>query len=102
MSTRALAVVSELDRYVAEIERYPMLGVEEEQSLARRWRDIVAAGLPPDRQAAQEDLKEQFLDAIRTHRDPATRAAKKEVLPDLGAIASGISQALRQARFDEE
>jgi len=39
MSTRALAVVSELDRYVAEIERYPLLGVEEEQALARRWRD---------------------------------------------------------------
>ena len=39
MSTRALAVVSELDRYVAEIERYPILSVEEEQALARRWRD---------------------------------------------------------------
>jgi len=40
MSTRALAVVSELDRYIAEIERYPILGVEEEQALARRWRDL--------------------------------------------------------------
>jgi RNA polymerase sigma-32 factor len=40
MSTRALAVVSELDRYVAEIEKYPLLGVEEEQALARRWRDL--------------------------------------------------------------
>jgi RNA polymerase sigma-32 factor len=39
MSTRALAVVSELDRYVAEIERYPILSVEEEQSLSRQWRD---------------------------------------------------------------
>lgn len=40
MSTRALAVVSELDRYVAEIERYPVLSVDEEQALARRWRDL--------------------------------------------------------------
>jgi len=39
MSTRALAVVSEIDRYVAEIEKYPILGVEEEQALSRRWRD---------------------------------------------------------------
>ncbi|MCK9462050.1 MAG: RNA polymerase factor sigma-32 [Proteobacteria bacterium] len=39
MSTRVLAVVSELDRYVAEIEKYPLLDFEEEQSLARRWRD---------------------------------------------------------------
>lgn len=46
MSTRALAVVSELDRYVAEIERYPLLGPEEERALARRWReggDVAAA-----------------------------------------------------------
>jgi RNA polymerase sigma-32 factor len=39
MSNRALAVVSELDRYVAEIERYPLLRKEEEAALARRWRD---------------------------------------------------------------
>jgi hypothetical protein len=69
---------------------------------AQRWREIVSTDQFPDRSAAQEDLKKQFLEAIRTHRDPATRAAKKEALPDLTAVASGISQALRQAKFDEE
>ncbi|MDD5308590.1 MAG: RNA polymerase factor sigma-32 [Deltaproteobacteria bacterium] len=39
MTTRALAVVSELDRYVAEVSRYPLLSAEEEIRLARRWRD---------------------------------------------------------------
>jgi RNA polymerase sigma-32 factor len=39
MTTRALAIVSELDRYVAEVGRYPLLTAEEETRLARRWRD---------------------------------------------------------------
>jgi RNA polymerase sigma-32 factor len=39
-TTRALARVSELDRYMAELERYPMLSAEDEQRLARRWRDL--------------------------------------------------------------
>jgi RNA polymerase sigma-32 factor len=39
MTTRALTVVSELDRYVAEVSRYPLLSAEEETRLARRWRD---------------------------------------------------------------
>jgi len=44
MSTQALALVSELDRYVAEIERYPLLEQDEETSYARRWRDFGDVG----------------------------------------------------------
>jgi RNA polymerase sigma-32 factor len=40
MATTALAKVSELDRYMAEIGRYPLLSQEEETRLARRWRDM--------------------------------------------------------------
>ena len=39
MTTRALARVSDLDRYMAEVNRYPLLDADEEQRLARRWRD---------------------------------------------------------------
>jgi len=39
MTTRALALVSELDRYMAEVNRYPILSVEEETRLARRWME---------------------------------------------------------------
>ncbi len=35
----ALAKVSELDRYLAQIQQYPVLSREEEMALARRWRD---------------------------------------------------------------
>ncbi len=37
MTTRALAVVSELDRYVAQIKQYPILTQEEEIALSKRW-----------------------------------------------------------------
>lgn len=39
MGTKALAVVSELDRYIAEVNRFPMISAERELELARRWRD---------------------------------------------------------------
>ncbi len=41
MTTTALPVVSaySLDAYIQSANRYPMLSLEEEQSLARRWRD---------------------------------------------------------------
>lgn len=39
MTTKALAVVTELDRYIAEVSRYPLLSAEQEMELARRWRD---------------------------------------------------------------
>ncbi len=38
--TTALARVSELDRYMAQISRYPVLDAAQEQELARRWRDF--------------------------------------------------------------
>lgn len=37
--TTALARVSELDRYLNEVNSYPILSHEEEMSLARKWRD---------------------------------------------------------------
>lgn len=41
MTTAGLPVVSaySLDSYIQSVNRYPMLTLEEEQSLARRWRD---------------------------------------------------------------
>lgn len=39
MTTRALATVSELDRYLAQVNRYPLLSPEEEMRLARRWKE---------------------------------------------------------------
>lgn len=46
MSTQAIQVASELDRYIAQICQYPILDHEEETRLAIRWReegDIQAA-----------------------------------------------------------
>jgi RNA polymerase sigma-32 factor len=40
MTTSALAKVSELDRYMAEINKYPLLDAKEETRLARRWIDF--------------------------------------------------------------
>ena len=37
--TTALARVSDLDRYMAEVNQFPLLTVEEENELALRWRD---------------------------------------------------------------
>jgi RNA polymerase sigma-32 factor len=39
MATTALARVTELDRYIAEINQYPILSAAEEQQLAKQWRD---------------------------------------------------------------
>ena len=39
MATTALARVTELDRYIAEINQYPILSAAEEQQLAKHWRD---------------------------------------------------------------
>ncbi|MCP4601356.1 MAG: sigma-70 family RNA polymerase sigma factor [Proteobacteria bacterium] len=38
--TTALAKTNELDRYLAEVNRYPILTKEEETRLALRWRDL--------------------------------------------------------------
>jgi RNA polymerase sigma-32 factor len=38
-ATTALAKVTELDRYMAQIRQYPILSREEEETLARRWID---------------------------------------------------------------
>lgn len=46
MATTALAKISDLDRYMAEISQYPLLSQQEELALARRWRafgDVEAA-----------------------------------------------------------
>ncbi len=40
MATTALARVSELDRYIAEVSRYPILTQKEETRLAKQWRDL--------------------------------------------------------------
>jgi RNA polymerase sigma-32 factor len=40
MTTTALARVSKLDRYMAEISRFPILSQDEETRLAKRWRDF--------------------------------------------------------------
>ncbi len=40
MATTALAKVSDIDRYMAEISRYPLLSQQEELELAKRWRDL--------------------------------------------------------------
>jgi RNA polymerase sigma-32 factor len=40
MAVTALARYDELDRYVAQVSRYPILSAEEETRLARLWRDF--------------------------------------------------------------
>ncbi|MCP4674308.1 MAG: sigma-70 family RNA polymerase sigma factor [Deltaproteobacteria bacterium] len=40
MATTALVRVNELDRYLAEVSRYPILTQEEETRLAKKWRDF--------------------------------------------------------------
>ncbi len=40
MSTRAIAVVGELDGFLARVSRYPILAPEEETRLALRWREL--------------------------------------------------------------
>lgn len=40
MATYALAKYDELDRYMAQISRYPLLSKEEETDLANRWREL--------------------------------------------------------------
>lgn len=40
MATNALAKYDEIDRYMAQISRYPLLSPEEETRLANRWRDF--------------------------------------------------------------
>ena len=40
MTTTALARINELDRYIAEVSRYPILSQEEETRLAKQWRDF--------------------------------------------------------------
>jgi RNA polymerase sigma-32 factor len=39
MSVNSLAIVSELDRYIAQVNRFPLLSADEERTLALRWRD---------------------------------------------------------------
>lgn len=39
INSKALAKVSDLDRYMAQIRQYPVLSREEEERLARKWRD---------------------------------------------------------------
>ncbi|MFO8071740.1 MAG: RNA polymerase factor sigma-32 [Polyangia bacterium] len=39
MTSTAITRVGELDRYMAEVNRYPLLDAEEEKRLARRWRE---------------------------------------------------------------
>ncbi len=39
MTSTAITRVGELDRYMAEVNRYPLLDAEEEERLARRWRE---------------------------------------------------------------
>lgn len=39
MTTTTLALVSDLDRYMAQINKYPVLCAEEEVAIAKRWRD---------------------------------------------------------------
>jgi len=46
MTSRALTVVGELDRYIAEVNRFPLLSAEEENDLANKWKkdgDVSAA-----------------------------------------------------------
>jgi RNA polymerase sigma-32 factor len=46
MGVKSLAVVSELDRYIAEVNRFPLLSADQERELAVRWReegDVAAA-----------------------------------------------------------
>ena len=39
MSTRAVTVANELDRYIAQLRQYPILSQGEETRLAKKWRE---------------------------------------------------------------
>jgi len=92
MTNKALAVVSDLDRYVAEINRYPLLSPKEEDRLARRWRDH------GDVQAAHALVTSNLRFVVKVAYEYKGYGAKILDLVQEGSI--GLMQAVK--RFDPD
>lgn len=92
MTNKALAVVSDLDRYVAEINRYPLLSPKEEDRLARRWRDS------GDVQAAHALVTSNLRFVVKIAYEYKGYGAKILDLVQEGSI--GLMQAVK--RFDPD
>ncbi|HUT76128.1 MAG TPA: RNA polymerase factor sigma-32 [Polyangia bacterium] len=91
-TTRALARVSELDRYMAGLERYPLLSAEDEQALARRWRDL------GDVQAAHALVTANLRFVVKIAFEYKGYAARMLDLIQEGSV--GLMQAVK--RFDPD
>jgi RNA polymerase sigma-32 factor len=91
-TTRALARVSELDRYMAELERYPLLSADEERRLARRWRDL------GDVQAAHALVTANLRFVVKIAYEYKGYGARMLDLVQEGSV--GLMQAVK--RFDPE
>jgi RNA polymerase sigma-32 factor len=92
MATTALARVTELDRYVAEISRYPILSPSEETRLARRWRDF------QDVEAAHTLVTSNLRFVVKIAYEYKGYGARLLDLVQEGSI--GLMQAVR--RFDPD
>jgi len=90
MTTRALARLSELDRYMAEVSRYPLLTQEEETALAVRWQDH------GDVQAAHALVTSNLRFVVKIANEYRGYGAKMLDLIQEGSV--GLMQAVK--RFD--
>jgi RNA polymerase sigma-32 factor len=92
MATTALAKVSALDRYMAEISRYPLLTQEEETELARRWREL------GDTEAAHRLVTSNLRFVVKIANEYRGYGARVLDLIQEGSV--GLMQAVK--RFDPD
>lgn len=90
MSTHAIQIVSELDKYIAQISRYPILSQEEETRLAIRWRE------QGDIQAAHTLVTSNLRFVVKIANEYRSYGARMIDLIQEGSV--GLMQAVK--RFD--
>ncbi len=92
MTSTALATISDLDRYMAGISRFPVLSAEEEDRLARKWVDF------GDVEAAHSLVSSNLRFVVKIAGEYKGYGAKVLDLIQEGSI--GLMQAVK--RFDPD